>query len=470
MNDTLLWSFVGLYFVGFICACGALLESRTPQGATAWVMSLIFIPFLSVPFYLTFGRTKFKGYNTKRRLMDSKVDDEFKSLKTFDDSLFSVLDEIKLLANIINTKGVPGFTRRNSVELLIDAEVGYASMLEELEKATNYIIFQFYIFRDDEIGNKFADVLMRKAREGVRVSFIFDEIVKEFSKEFIEKMKDSGVKIAPFNEHKWLGHAQVNFRNHRKIVIVDGKVGFIGGLNIGDDYLGKYPKIGPWRDTHLRFKGPAVIAAQLTSAKDWMCAVGKPIEADWEIYPSEEDANVLVLSTGPADEKHVCLLSHIALINSAKERVWIANPYFVPPEPLVDAIFLAILRGVDVRILVPSYTDARSILLASQIYQEKVIDHGGRIYRYSPGFLHQKVMLIDNCFASVGSVNFDYRSMYINFEVTTISTDKKFVSDVEQMLEKDFSVSERALSKDYKEQPLFKKISVRGANLLAPIL
>lgn len=461
---------IAFYVLGIICAAMAILRSRTPQGATAWVMSLLSFPFVSVPLYVLIGRNKFEGYNTKRRVLDYEVQKEFENLKTIHTEYLSCKDEMKIITRLVSPHNQPGFTRRNKIKLLINHDQAFPEMLEEMEKAKDYIIFQYYVVRGDETGKRFFDVLIRKAKEGVHVTFMNDAIGVLVPKLIMNEMLAAGVNVGTFNESTRKGKLQINFRNHRKILVVDGRVAFLGGLNIGDEYAGLKEKYGSWRDTNVRIEGPSVIAAQLASAKDWYCIHEKTIEVKWDIQPSTENANIMVLHSGPADSKHVCLLSHIALINSATNRLWIANPYYVPPESLMDAILLASMRGVDVRVLVPAYSDALFVMLASKVYQKVLLNHGVKVYRYNAGFLHQKVMLVDDDFAVVGSANFDCRSMFINFEVSVITTDKPFIEDCAKMLQHDFEISQVMHLHEFKQTPLMEKIVTRGANLLAPIL
>jgi cardiolipin synthase A/B len=466
----LLFIVIVFYSMGLFFSGVAIITSRTPQGATAWVMSLLFFPFLSVPLFVIFGRSRFRGYNTKRKFLDQKVIQEFRRLESIREIL-SDSEDFKLINATISKNNQPGFTTKNKIDLLINAEETYSSMLKELEAAQDYIVFQFYIFREDSVGMKFSEVLMRRAREGIRISFLHDDIGNDASKKLFKDFERAGIQVAPFNRTKLRGRFQINFRNHRKIIIIDGKVGFVGGLNIGDDYLGRWEAYGPWRDTHVRLEGPSVIAAQLASAKDWYCTKETALDVDWKIHPvHDQNAQILVLHTGPADDKHTCLLAHIAMINSANQRLWIANPYFVPPESLMDAILLASLRGIDVRVILPAISDAKTVQFASQVYQERLLDHGVRVYLHTHGFMHQKVMLVDAAFATVGSANFDCRSMFINFEITTIASDAKFVSDVAYMLSQDFENAAEITPQDFKNQKWTRKISTRGANLLAPIL
>lgn len=458
------------YVIGIICAAMAILRSRTPQGATAWVMSLITFPFISVPVWICLGRNKFEGYNSKRRILDAKIEKQFIELSALEHHLSHSGDEMMLLSKAIATSGQPGFTKKNKVKLLVNSEQAFPEMLEAIEEAKNYIIFQFYLVRPDETGMIFLNALMKKAREGVRVTFMNDAIGVNIPKHVLREMENAGVEVGTFNESTKRRKLQINFRNHRKIVVVDGEVAFLGGLNIGNEYAGIIKKYGAWRDTNVRIEGPSVIAAQLACAKDWYCIHERLINVDWQIKTANGSSQVMVLHTGPADDKHVCLLSYIALINSATKRLWIANAYYVPPESLMDAILLAALRGVDVRVIVPGYSDAKFVMQASKVYQRNLLKHGVKVYRYHKGFLHQKVMLIDDSFTVIGSANLDCRSMFINFEVSMISTDRQLNKDCAKMLFDDFMVSDEVPAHEFENLPLYEKILTRGANLLAPVL
>jgi cardiolipin synthase A/B len=469
-NDLLKVLIIFSYVTGIICAAMAILRSRTPQGATAWVMSLLSFPFISVPAFLCLGRNKFEGYNTKRRILDSKVQNEFQELNALKDEDFHLTDEMTIICKTIATTNQPGFTKKNKVKLLINSEEAFPEMLEAIDKAKEYIIFQFYLVRPDETGMTFLNALIKKAKEGVKVTFMNDAIGVMIPRPVLKAMEEAGVEIGTFNESTKKGKLQINFRNHRKIVVVDGEVAFLGGLNIGDEYAGLKEKYGAWRDTNVKIEGPSVIAAQLSCAKDWYFIHQKPIRANWDIKRTHGHSSVMVLHTGPADDKHACLLSYISLINSATKRLWIANAYYVPPESLMNAILLASLRGVDVRVLIPGYSDAKFVMLASKVYQKLLLKHGVKVYRYNRGFLHQKVMLVDDSFTVVGSANFDCRSMFINFEVSMITTDRKFNKECAKMLVDDFMVSTEIHLSEFENYTLLQKIATRGANLLAPVL
>ncbi|MBW2462976.1 MAG: cardiolipin synthase, partial [Deltaproteobacteria bacterium] len=273
------------------------------------------------------------------------------------------------------------------------------------------------------------------------------------------------------NTRKGVGNRfQINFRNHRKVVVVDGQTAWIGGHNVGDEYLGEDPKFGHWRDTHMRMEGPAALAAQLSFVEDWRWATDDMLGLDWTPRPAEGgDASVMIVPTGPADSEETATLLFMHAINMAHERLWLASPYFVPDEAIVFALQLACLRGVDVRILIPDKADHLLVYLAGFSYFDDVEHAGVRFYRYTDGFLHQKVMLVDETAASVGTANFDNRSFRLNFEITAMVGDPAFVDQVERMFEEDFSHSRQMHPGELAERPWWFRFAVRLARLTSPL-
>lgn len=472
LSDISIYSILlsALYIFTFVCAGLALWRSRTPQGAIAWIVALISLPFVSLPLFLLFGRNRFFGYVRERKQLDTESQEDLSQV----DALLKLQKKEGVAYSSLNAiaKKISqlGFTGNNEVELLVDGEQTYASMLQSMREAQKYILIQFYIFRLDQIGREFIEVLAQKAEEGVRVYFLYDAVGTSISSKAIKALKKTKISIASFRSTKaWISGLQINFRNHRKNLVIDGQVAFVGGLNIGDEYLGK-GNMGAWRDTHSKLKGPAALAAQTSFIKDWYWVKEEILDLNWMPYATEAAADALVLHTGPADEIDGCLLSHIALINKAQHRVWLSNPYFVPPEGLLNALISARLRGVEVKILLPSYGDNRWVTAASHIHQEKALRAGLEVHQYQPGFLHQKVLLIDEQIGGVGSVNLDQRSMFINFEIAAYSSDPKFVQDLEYMLRQDLKNS-KPLSLDYfTNRPFYARFISRIAGLFDTIL
>jgi cardiolipin synthase len=367
--------------------------------------------------------------------------------------------------------GIP-YLRGNHVDLLIDGAATFESILAGIDSAQSYVLFQFYIVHDDEIGRVVKERLTRKAQQGVRVYFLHDEVGSyDLPERYKDDLRQAGVEVFDFHSRKGpRNRFQINFRNHRKVVVVDGAVAWIGGHNVGDEYLGRNLKFGRWRDTHMRVVGPAALAAQLSFFEDWHWATRTSLSLDWTPRAAaDSDVPVLVIPTGPADELETANLMFVHAINSARERIWIASPYFVPDHSVVTALQLAGLRGVDVRILIPEKADHLLVYLTAFAYLRDAAATGVTFYRYTDGFLHGKVMLIDEDAAAIGTANFDNRSFRLNFEITGVVVDSAFASQVERMFEDDFRNARPIEGDELAEKPFWFKLAVRLAALTAPI-
>jgi cardiolipin synthase len=460
--------------LGLVSAVHSIMSVRTPQGSIAWAVSLVAVPYVSVPAYWIFGRNKFNGYVLARKhelkLLDdiiNQANDAIGSAANFDSRQSGVIKGAENLARIPLTGG-------NKVNLLIDGEATFASIFDGIDAAEKYVLIQFYIVRNDELGRKLKSKLIAKAQSGVRVLFLYDEIGSiGLPGSYNDELRSAGVEIFPFHSRKGSGNRfQLNFRNHRKTVIVDGLTAWVGGHNVGDEYLGLDPAFGRWRDTHLRLEGPAVFGAQLAFVEDWRWATDQlPGDLNWTPHLSVDgEAQVLVIASGPADEMETASLMYTQAINAATRRVWIASPYFVPDDAIVQALQLASMRGVDVRILIPEKTDSKLVSLAAYSFFTEVKSAGVKIYRYQDGFLHEKVMLIDDNAATVGTANFDNRSFRLNFEITALVLDEEFASNVEKMFIKDFAGSRLMLPDEYDNKSFWFRLAVRTARLTAPVL
>ena len=313
---------------------------------------------------------------------------------------------------------------------------------------------------------------MDKARQGVRVYFLYDEVGShDLPAAYTEELKAAGIHVSAFNTRKGRGNRfQINFRNHRKVVVVDGRAAWIGGHNVGDEYLGKSPKFGHWRDTHVRIVGPAVLEAQLSFVEDWHWAVESVPELNWlPVEAGDASQPVLIVPSSPADQLETATLMFLDAINFARKRIWIASPYFVPDDSIVDALQLAGLRGVDVRILIPDKPDHLLVFLAAYSYFAEAGRTGVRFFRYTDGFLHEKAMLIDDQVATVGTANFDNRSFRLNFEITAVVVDSVFAAMVGRMFETDFQNAREMDPRELDEKFWGFRLAVRLARLTAPI-
>ena len=303
--------------------------------------------------------------------------------------------------------------------------------------------------------------------------FLYDEVGSfQLGRAYVKRMRAGGVEMRSFNSTKGRRNRfQLNFRNHRKIVIADGSVGVIGGSNIGDEYLDHHPVLTPWRDTSLLLRGPAVLALQLTYLEDWYWACEQVPQLIWSRAAAPEgNIDALIVPTGPADQMETCLLLFQQLIHGAQQRLWIVSPYFVPDSSIIAALQLAALRGVDVRILLPEKPDKRMVWLSSFASLDDVQQAGVHVYRYQAGFLHQKVWLVDDDCALLGTANLDNRSLRLNFEVGAVVRDRAFATQIESMLLKDFERSRLLPSDQLKSRSFLFRLAVRCSYLLAPIL
>ena len=463
----------GFFYVsGIVLAVDAVMTVRTSQGSIAWTVSLLTFPYVAVPLYWVFGRSKYYGYIDARRTenkdMQPIIDRVVPELPEF----IAHLEEEHMNFRVMEELAAMPFTRYNDVELLVDGEQTFGAIFQGIESAREYVLAQFYIIKDDALGREFQAALMKKARSGVRVYLLYDEIgCIRLPGSYLKELKNAGVDVSPFNTTKGIRNRfQINFRNHRKAVIVDGRAAYTGGLNVGDEYMGRSPAFGSWRDTHICVRGPAVQAVQFAFVEDWYWATHRVPELRWTPRRSSSgDKNVLVIPSGPADDLETCGLFFVHAIHSAKHRVWIASPYFVPDPKVVAALQIAALRGVDVRILLPEKADHVLVWLSSFSYSSEIKLYGVKLFRYQPGFLHQKAMLVDDDVAAVGTANLDNRSFRLNFEITLVIADEEFAARVKDMFERDFASSRMVEQGELDAQPIWFKFGVGVARLLAPI-
>jgi cardiolipin synthase len=364
------------------------------------------------------------------------------------------------------------FTRGNSAQLLTNGQETFDELFAAIDEARSYILLEFYIVNDDEIGLELQQRLIKRQREGIQVYFLYDSIGSyRLGNNYRETLRDAGAKVHEFGSvHLIRNRFQLNFRNHRKIFVVDGRIGFSGGYNVSNEYLGKTEKYGEWRDTHLRLTGPAVLGLQAAFVEDWFWVTGDALELNWQPELTEKNQNAMVIPTGPADERYTCSLFFIQMLNVAQQRVWITSPYFVPNEAVLETLKLTALRGVDVRVMIPGVPDKKTVWYAAFAYIREAREAGVKFYRYQKGFLHQKVMLVDDDLAVVGTANLDNRSFRLNFELSILIPDRGFAIEVEEMLNKDFD-SSKLVSKEEATNHTFPiRILIAAARLLSPIL
>lgn len=468
------------HIAGAFCLIPALLHTRTPQGTIAWLIALLAFPYVAVPFYLILGRRTFSGYvNARRQQTDAESPWGELTDRITDCMTPYAVEPSDTLGKIMHTLGdivrMP-VCRGNSCNLLIDADNAFPKIYEAIRKAQHYILIEFFIIKNDSVGNTLKNLLIKRAQEGIKVYMLYDEIGShKLPPGYISALRKAGVNIEPFNgkRHFLSNILRLNFRNHRKLVVVDGSTAFIGGMNIGREYLGK-GALGYWRDTFIQLKGPSVQQTQISFLEDWNWAMLKSSPASlpqlcWNISKQTEDQTLLILPSGPADLIPAWKTTIIALANKATHRLWISTPYFVPDEGVMAALQAAALRHVDVRILRPERADHILVKLSSFTFLRDLDTYGIQLWAYNKGFLHQKVILMDDDIATIGTANLDNRSLALNFELTAVIRDVDVCAKVKTMLERDFSTSDKESLADYNNKSLGFKMLCNLARLMAPV-
>lgn len=463
MNTTVLTTCIGvLHLLGVFAAMRAVTHARTPQGAVGWVLGLLLLPYVTLLPYLYLGSSRFFGYHVGRPALPPEANPEALGAVTVEPACgrFAAISALQRRP----------FRGGHQLRLLVDGHAAFEAIFSAMAAAEQCLLVQFFIIHDDMLGRRLQQILLQRAAAGVDVCVLFDGVGSHaLPQHYVEALRAGGVAIHRFATHRWRNRFQLNFRNHRKIVVVDGVLGFVGGLNVGDEYLGQKPPLAPWRDTMLELRGPAVADLQKLFADDWQWITGQ-LPPQLPSPPGEGTASTLVVASGPADPMETGSLFFTAAISGARTRVWLSTPYFVPDNAVRSALQLAVLRGVDVRVLIPSRPDHRTVFLASTLHAHHALRAGIKMFRYQPGFLHQKALLIDHDCAAIGSMNLDSRSFRLNFEVGALVVDTAFAGKVEAMLDEDFSRALAITDREYHDAPYLHRVAMHVARLFDPLL
>ncbi len=460
-------------------------DTRSVSKTLAYLLLVLFVPILGAVFYFSFGINyrKRKIYSQKLEI-DEKLKKELettleaykKSIGNLDNpSIQENMKLIKLIANprAGNTSVLPNY----QVEVFQNGENLYPVMLEELRKAKEHIHIEYYIYENDIIGNQIKDILIKKAKEGVEVRFIYDDFgSRGIRKNIARELREAGVLAHPFNKVRWILLAnRLNYRNHRKIVVIDGETSFVGGINVCDKYINPSKSGLYWRDTHLMIKGYSSLALQRVFLSDWNFCSGENILINSKYFPLELPTNddliyTQIVSSGPDSDLPNILYSVNQAINSAKEEILIATPYFIPETSLQESLMVAALSGIDVRILAPLQGDSKTVNMASQAYFGELMAAGVKIFLYEKGFVHSKTFVIDKKIASVGTANLDLRSFDLNFEVSALIYDEKIARKMTQTFYEDLKHARQLDYERWKNRSKFKKFSERIVRLISPFM
>lgn len=452
-----------------------LTRRRQPASTIAWILAIVMLPYLGGLLYLIFGinrvERRAKVIEDASRTIHKRLPDmdryQLEAKRELNDQQTRLM---KLASHGCDT--VP--TEENHVELLADTNVTFRRIEEAIMAAENSIHLEYYIWRADKSGTRLRDLLIEKANEGVKVRFLYDGLGSIFlRRKFLQPMRDAGIVVSPFHSGRSLrAKWSINLRSHRKIVIVDGKVGFTGGMNIGDEYLGRNKAFGYWRDTHLKLQGPTVLQLQLVFAEDWYYATSEELLSS-EKYPEPEVVgNVIaqVVSGGPIGNVRTFHALMFTAINEARNRITLATSYFVPTDPLVMALETAARRGVEVRLLLAGKSAHHWTVLAGRSYYESLLSAGVTIYEYKRGILHSKTLTIDGTWSLVGSPNFDARSLLLNFEVGVAFYDELIAQQLESHYDKDTEHARLIRTVHWDQRPARHVLAENVCRLFAPIL
>jgi cardiolipin synthase len=463
----------------FQLAVMLILEYRRPSKFVAWTVILFILPIVGFFLYY-FAAREYRNRRVVREWRRTRIAQPRTGggpagpahrLETgaAPDGGYERL--FRLAERASSTKPVPG----NTVTVYSETEEMFEAILQAMEQAEDHIHAEYYTIREDRIGTRFQQLCIRKAREGTAVRILYDGVGSyRLTDSYLAPLREAGVEVKCFLPPLIaLLDRRINYRNHRKSVIIDGRIGFLGGANIGDEYLGGNPKLGYWRDTQVKLEGGAVHDLQRVFLDDWELVTGRRPDSPMlfpDPAPNERGERVQVLAGGPDrpyDPIHEVFFTAISL---ARRRIWIETPYFVPDASLYAALRIAAAAGIDVRVILPSVADSKLVYYASLSYLEELMDAGVRFYRYLKGFIHAKVLIVDEAIASTGSANMDMRSFFSNFECNVLLYDKGAIGQLAAHFQADLRESAEIRPERFRTRPRAQKIREGAARLLSPLL
>lgn len=474
---------IGAFILNLIFAFTIIfMERRTANSIWAWLLVLVFLPLIGFILYLLLGRQIqrdqiFKLNKEDKVGLEMIVDEQLEALKKQDFSKGNhQIVKFKEMVQMLLYNNAAFLTTDNDLTIYTDGQQKFDDLINDIRNAQDYIHIQYYIFHSDGLGKQILSELEKKAEEGIEVKMLYDDMgSRDLRKKDLKHFRNKGGHAESFFPSKLpLINLRMNNRNHRKIVIIDGKIGYVGGFNVGDEYLGKSKKFGYWRDTHLRIVGDAVNALQLRFILDWNSQSTRDNLTYQERYFPDVDSGgtigIQIASSGPDEDWEQIKYGYLKMISSAKESIYIQSPYFIPDQAFLDSIKIAALGGVEVNIMIPSMPDHPFVYWATLKNVASLLEAGVKVYHYENGFLHSKVLVIDDELASVGTANMDNRSFTLNFEVNAFIYDESVARSLKQAFINDMKVSSRLTEERYEQRSTWIKFKEGISQLLSPIL
>ncbi len=455
--------FVTALFIVFM----VISENRNPIKTMSWVLLLLFVPIVGIIIYYFFGQ------DTRRLRIISKKRYRMLQKRSFEPLIIHNKENIRTeyapLVKLLNNNNDSALMQGSKIEFFSYGKEKFEALIQDLEKAQHHIHFQYYIFEDDEIGRKIKSLLMKKAFEGIEVRILYDDVANWKTKNrFYDEMQEAGVEVTAYLQvHFPLFTSKVNYRNHRKIVIIDGKTGYIGGMNVADRYLEK-----TWKDMHLRITGKGVLALQSVFLIDWVSS-GKPLLGKKIYFPETPvmtDNILQIVTGGPINPWRTLLQATLHILSNAKKYVYIQTPYFLPTEALLQILQSTALSGIDVRLMVPQKLDVHFVNTAARSYFADIMRAGVKIFLYQPAFLHAKMMVVDDFITVIGSANMDFRSFEHNFEVNAYLYDKEITGKMKNLFLEDQQNCKQIILKEWKKRPRIEKFKESVMRMFSPLL
>lgn len=475
------------YILVLIVVCARVIyDTRSTTKTLAYLLAVIFLPFIGIIIYFSLGI----NYR-KRKIYSKKIFNDLEQKRelqqqilTDSETIFSTGPEsfkhYRKLALLILNQTLSPITTNNEVSLLLNGESKFPKVFEALRNAKDHIHIEYYIFNADSIGCQIIDLLIEKAQEGVKVRFIYDDFgSREIRKKQVSRLKLGGVEAFPFYKIKLIGFAnRLNYRNHRKIIVVDGAIGFIGGINVSDKYINSSESKNRlyWRDTHLMIQGPAVRTLQYVFVGDWNYCSGTSLILDSSFFPKESQLKsssgkiVQMAASGPDSDTPLIEQTLMQAISSAKKEILITTPYFIPGESLLTILKVAAFSGIKIKLLVPGISDSRLVNFAARSYYGRLLSAGAEIYCYQKGFVHAKTMVVDQQLAMVGTANMDIRSFDLNFEINAIVYDEEIAKELSEAFYNDLKFASKIDGEKWKTRPTRIQLLEKIAGLFSPLM
>ncbi|MDH5602862.1 MAG: cardiolipin synthase [Cyclobacteriaceae bacterium] len=472
---------IGYYLVAIGMVVYVILDNRAPLKTISWILVLLLLPVIGLIFYFFFGHNfrKEKLFEGKKKLDVKRItritDEQSLNLNVHDTLVSSDVRKKLNIVKLLLGNGKSRLTKYNRVAILNSGSETYDELIEALSKAKTHIHLEYYIFEEGEIASLIGEILIKKAQEGVRVRLIYDQLGSwGLSSQYLENLRKAGVRIVAFHPvHFPIFTSKINYRNHRKIAVIDGHTGFLGGINISDKYIKTDPDLEvPWRDTHVKIEGDAVSDLQLIFLTDWYFLTDEQIEHEDVYFPDtmiKEECVIQIQASGPDTEYRGIMKAYFAAIATAKTSIHITSPYFIPNESLLMALKTAAASGVEVSMILPGISDTVMVQYSSRSYFEELLESGISIHLYKKGFIHAKVLIVDGILSTIGTANMDFRSLEQNMEVNAIIYDRLINKKLMLQFQKDIEGCEKITLEQWRDRPVGEKAWESVSRIFAPL-